>query len=96
MSKRIVKYKPQKYGFFEDSFYPYKVAYQLSEFGFPNRKFPDCGKISLSVKYKKKRILIPGKIDSKSEDCREYGLCYTYFFIPNNLEKMEKYLTSIT
>lgn len=96
MSKsRVAKCKPGKYGFFEEYLYPYAVAYRLNKFEFSNSTIPESGKISLSLKYKKRRVLISGKIVCEMEDCREYGLCYKYLFIPNNIEKMRKYLSFI-
>lgn len=95
MSKsRIVKYNTLHHNFFEADFYPYPVAYQIFEWGFSGRDFPETGKISLSVKYKKKRVLLSGKIDCKMESSCD-GLYYTYFFIPNDIEKMKRYLSLI-
>lgn len=92
---RIVKYKPSRYGFFEDYLNHYPVAYRLNEYGFSNRTIPESGKISLSLKCKKRRILISGKIVCEMESCREQGLIYNYFFIPNDIEKIKRYLSLI-
>lgn len=66
-------------------------GYSLSEYGFTNNQIPNTINITLSLKLKKKRILISGKIDSDYVwDGQEDHKCY--YFFPNNPQKLKNYL----
>lgn len=74
-----------------ESFSAMGCCYQIHDYGFTNNQIPNTIKITLSLKLKKKRILITGKIDSDyvwdgQEDHKQY------YFFPNNPQKLKNYL----
>ena len=62
-------------------------CYQIREYGFSKNEIPNTNNITLSLKLRKKRILISGKIESCYSG---YHKCY--YFFPNKPQKLENYL----
>jgi hypothetical protein len=69
-------------------------GYRIFEHYFSRRTIPNAVKIVLSVKHKKRRILISGQIDYHWEfgfNGIEHVEYKSYYFIPNNAAKFKKY-----
>jgi hypothetical protein len=55
---------------------------------------PYYGKVALSFKQGKKRIIIKGTITAEqADDCKEFGLFWYWYFIPKNAHALEKLKT---
>jgi len=65
-------------------------GYNISSWGFSNKRIPNTVKLTLSLKLGKKRVLISGRLDFEFEFDGKIDY-KVYYFIPNNPEKLKQF-----